>query len=136
MGQGSRGGKGGVSASGRRQRDDKAQKGPRRYIPRSTNPGRSGEGNGGGAGSSGSSGSSKSRRNRNWPNNFPNWLVPHLQMPNMSGSGSGKKGSTKKASKKTVKPPAAKKDQGIKPIRRIKPVRVKLTKQRVNKTPN
>jgi hypothetical protein len=135
MGQGSRGGNGGLSASGRRQREDKAIKGPRRHIERQTNPGRSGERR---PGEGGSSSGSSSRRGGV---RLPYWLgAPNLGLPNLSGIGgsSGKKKPAKKAAakKKTVKPPAAKKTQSIKKIARVKPIKVKLTKQRTNKTPN
>ena len=132
MGNGSRGGNGGLSSTGRRQRDDKARRAPRRHIERETNPGRSGERRGAGNGSGGSGG--RGRRNINWPNGIPNFLTPHLHVPGSGGSSGKKKNTGKKTAAK--KPPAAKKQQPIKKINRIKPIRVKLTKQRKNKTPN
>lgn len=124
MGQGSRGGNGGISSSGTRQRPDKESKSPIIINNKNSNSNSAQGGKGGKGG------------RRGFPNgNFPNG-VPNLGLPHLGGNSSGnKKGSGNKAAKKTAPPPAQKQNK-LKKITRIKPVRVKLTKQRTNKTPN
>lgn len=125
MGQGSRGGNSGLSSSGVRQRRDKEETGQRVVINNRNSNSNSAQGGKGGKGRRGFGG-------HNFPNGFPNLGLPHFG--GNSGSGSGNKGTQKKG--KTTPPPPATKQNKLKKITRIKPVRVKLTKQRTNKTPN
>lgn len=124
MGQGSRGGNSGLSSSGVRQRRDKEAQGERIVINnKNSNSAQGGKGGRGGR--------------RGFPGNGLNGGFPNLGLPNLGGSGNksgGKKGSQNKG--KTTPPPPATKQNKLKKITRIKPVRVKLTKQRTNKTPN
>lgn len=132
MGQGSRGGNGGLSSSGSRQRDDKelgkAKKDARTVGKSADSAGkRSGEGGGGGRG-------------------IPNGRVPRARglrglsrlardlgklAPKTSSGSSGSK-----ASAKTVRPQAIKPQNKIPTIVRTNAPKTKLTKQRTNKTPN
>jgi hypothetical protein len=135
MGQGSRGGNSGLSSSGVRQRNDKELK-KAKENPRTvgkTPGGESGKGNG-------TSDNKKKKGGRgrgllHGGHNFPNLGVPHL---GSTSTGTKKKAATGSKAKKakTVHPPAASKTAKIPTIRRVRGPKVKLTKQRTNKTPN
>lgn len=137
MGNQSRGGNGGLTASGGRQREDKEL---RKAAAKPRSVGRPGSGSA--AGERGAGGSESGKRNsgnRRRLRGFGNGLngfggLPNFNLPNAAKP--KKAAAAKKKAAKTTSPPAATKASKIPTIKRIRGPKVKLTKQRTNKAPN
>lgn len=139
MGQGSRGGNSGLTSSGNRQRDDKALRDAKKdakTVGKKTPGGGRSEGSRGGSSGSKSRGSSgRGLRGVRGVRGLRGLgrLAKDLKKAGTS-SGSGSSGS--KASSKSVRPQAIHPQNKIPNITRVNAPKTKLSKQRINKTPN